>query len=293
MSIPFLMLATLLVSLISTGIFKKYALKKAILDLPNERSSHQQPIPRGGGIVFVGLFYLLLSYLFAVHAIPKFLLMSLLGGLPVAIIGYCDDLYSVKIHWRMLIHIFSATWGIWWLPMPHTLITIFAIFMTVWFINLYNFMDGIDGLAASEAIFVSAVAGIVLLQTDKGIAILCFGLAFSVLGFLYWNWSPAKIFMGDIASGFLGYFFAILLWSTASIHLLPIFFWIILLAVFLIDATFTLLRRILQRKKWYQAHREHIYQRLVEKGLAHHHMTLLVISINMMVLLPLAFCVIH
>jgi len=150
-------------------------------------------------------------------------------------------------------------------------------------------MDGIDGLAASEAIFVLAVAGSVLLfQGNVGVGRLCLGLAFAVVGFLYWNWKPAKIFMGDIASGFLGYCFAILMWATASTHALPLLFWLILLSVFLIDTTYTLLRRMIQRKKWYSAHREHIYQQVVQKFFSHDQMTLIIISINIVVLLPIA-----
>lgn len=283
-----LFIAIFLASLILTGFYTRYALNKAILDLPNERSSHQQPTPRGGGIIFVSVFYVALLYLFAAHLVSSSLFLSLLGGIPVALIGFCDDLFSIKMQWRMLVHVLAAIWGILWLPTAHLYITLFAVFLTVWFINLYNFMDGIDGLAASEAVFVSIVAGLVLLSVDQGASIVCFVLGFSVFGFLYWNWAPAKIFMGDIGSGFLGYFFAIMLWSTESLRVAPIYFWLILLAVFLIDATYTLLRRIIQKKKWMQAHREHIYQLMVQKGLMHYQMTLLVILINMVVLLPLA-----
>lgn len=283
-----LLIVVFLSSLVLTGIFLQYALKKSILDLPNERSSHQQPTPRGGGIVFVTVFYLFLLCMFVTNAISQSLWLSLLGGIPIAIVGYCDDVFTVKIQWRILVHMIAASWGIFWLPISHAWIVPIAIFLTVWFINLYNFMDGIDGLAASEAIFVSIVAGIAFINSDSSVSLLCFGLAFSVFGFLYWNWAPAKIFMGDIGSGFLGYFFAIMLWATVSPHKTSLFFWLILLAVFFGDATFTLLRRILQRKKWYQAHREHLYQKLVQKGLRHYQMTLLVMLVNMAILLPMA-----
>ena len=271
-----------------TGFFRRYAIKKSILDLPNERSLHATPTPRGGGIIFVFVFYVFLFCLFFLHCITRDLFLSLLGALPIAIIGYCDDLYSLSMHWRLLVHCLSATWGIAWLSFSSVADMFFPIFLTLWFVNLYNFMDGIDGLAASEAVFVAIAAGIVLLPINTPVSMICFGLGFSVLGFLFWNWQPAKIFMGDIGSGFLGYCFAILMWSTTSAHRLPISFWFILLGVFLVDATYTLLRRMIQRKKWYSAHREHIYQKMVQAGLQHYQMNLIVILINLVILLPLA-----
>ena len=288
MVVCLLLLFVFVSSLTLTYCYKEYALKKSILDLPNTRSSHVHPTPRGGGVVFVSIFYLFLLGLWKMEWISSSFFIALLGGIPVALIGYCDDLYSVRAQWRILVHIASAIWGITWLGLVDDVQFVFAILLTIWFINLYNFMDGIDGLAASEAVFVALISGVVLIQSDFGLSLTCFGLAFSVFGFLYWNWSPAKIFMGDIGSGFLGYLFSILMWSTVSTHVLPLFFWLILLAVFLFDATYTLLRRMIQRKKWYEAHREHIYQKMVQNGLAHYQMTLIVILVNMVILLPLA-----
>ena len=276
-------------SLFFTGLYRKFAILKSIVDRPNERSSHVIPTPRGGGLIFTALFYFLLTKLWLFNLIPTNLLLSLLGGIVVAFVGYWDDLGHLKIQWRFLGHCFAAVWGVAWLPIPLGLDTFFAIFITVWFINLYNFMDGIDGIAASEAVFVSTAAGFALLHHDAGISTLCFGLGFIMLGFLCWNWAPAKIFMGDVGSGFLGYCFAILMWTTAATHHLSVLFWWILLAVFLIDATVTLLRRMIQGKKWYQAHCEHGYQKLTQRGFSHAQVTLCMILINVVILLPAAF----
>ncbi|MDP1573490.1 MAG: glycosyltransferase family 4 protein [Coxiellaceae bacterium] len=284
-----LLIAAFIFSLSFTGLFRKFALQKAIIDLPNERSAHVIPTPRGGGLVFTVAFYGLLVTLWFLNEVQTPLFLSLLGGIVVAIVGYWDDLYHLKIQWRFLGHCIAAVWGIAWLPIPHGVDTFLAIFLTVWFINLYNFMDGIDGVAASEAIFVSVAAGIALLHHDAGVSTLCFGLGAIMLGFLCWNWAPAKIFMGDVGSGFLGYCFAILMWATAAAHSLSILFWWILLAVFLVDATFTLLRRMIQGKKWYQAHCEHGYQKLTQKGLSHAKVTLCMMGINIFILLPAAF----
>lgn len=276
-------------SLILTGAYRTFAVKKAIMDLPNERSSHAIPTPRGGGIVFTSLFYFLLTVLFYLNAIPENIFLSLLGGILVAIVGFCDDLFHLQIYWRFLAHCVAATWGIFWLHLPFDWTLFFAIFLTIWFINFYNFMDGIDGLAAGEAVFVALIAGAFLITRDQGLSVLCFGLASLMLGFLYWNWMPAKIFMGDIGSGFLGYVFAILMWTTAAQHTLSVLFWWILMGVFLIDATFTLLKRMLQGKKWYQSHCEHLYQQITQKGLSHARVTTYALCINIFVLLPLAF----
>ena len=276
-------------SLLFTGFYRKFAILKSIVDSPNERSSHVVPTPRGGGLIFTVLFYFLITKLWLFNVIPTNLLLSLLGGIVVAAVGYWDDLHHLKIQWRFLGHCVAAIWGLLWLPIPHGFAMFFPIFITVWFINLYNFMDGIDGIAASEAIFVATVAGVALLHHDPGISILCFGLGFIMLGFVCWNWAPAKIFMGDVGSGFLGYCFAILMWATAATHSLSVSFWCVLLAVFLVDATFTLLRRMIQRKKWYQAHCDHGYQKITQRGFSHAQVTCCMMLINIFILLPIAF----
>jgi len=285
----FLAFFLFLLSLLSTYLIRIFSLKKNILDVPNFRSLHQKPIPRGGGLAFVFLFYGALIFLFLENKIPFFILMSLLGGIPVALVGYCDDVVGVKAKWRALVHLLSALWGLSFLGGMSVLFFVFAAVTTVWFVNLYNFMDGIDGLAGTEAVFVSLVAGCVLLATGvDSMAFVCFALTFSVLGFLVFNWPPAKIFMGDVGSGFLGYIFAMLMWITNSHHQLSFPFWCILLSVFIIDATYTLIYSIIQRKKWWSAHCEHAYQRLTQSGLTHRKTTLSIVTINLFVCFPIA-----
>lgn len=277
------------------------SLKKKILDIPNERSSHTQPTPRGGGLAFIIVFYVSLILLWRHHFIADVLFFALLGGIPVAGIGYCDDLFGIKNKWRALIQVVSAMWGLIWLqgvPIFNfgaihfnepVLFFVIALIVTVWFINLYNFMDGADGLAGSEAIFVGCSVGMLLfLSGFLGEALLCFVLTFSVLGFLILNWSPAKIFMGDVGSGFLGYIFAILMWSMNNNHQLSLPVWGILFSVFFADASFTLIHRIWQRKHWWSAHREHVYQLMIRHGWTHQRLAFSVLLINGVVCLPLA-----
>jgi len=290
------LVATFFLSLIATCFFKQIALKKALLDIPNDRSSHKIPIPRGAGIVFVSIFYALCFTLWYGQQINPSLFLALLGGIPITILGYLDDLYSISSRWRFLVHVGAAIWFVFCLGVTGFLSALLVIVMTAWLINLYNFMDGIDGLAASEAVFTLIAAAIVLwiMKRDYSVIMLCVGLSGAILGFLYWNWPPAKLFMGDTGSGFLGYCFSVMIFSTAShSNELPVMFWFLLLGVFLTDSTYTLLMRIKQRKPWREAHREHIYQRLVDKGLKHHQVTLGVLGINCFILLPLALYVIQ
>ena len=288
-------------SCVLTYAVKKYALKKSILDIPNERSSHKIPVPRGGGLAFVFTFYIAVLFLFLSKSIPTALFLALLGGIPVALIGYIDDIKSVKSTIRISVHIFAAIWGIACLGWVHFLYfgvaqlsnlwlcSFIAIFFIVWFINLFNFMDGIDGIAASETIFIALSSGILLLNSGyASVSHVCFVLAAVVGGFLVWNWPSAKIFMGDIGSGFLGYVLAILMWSTNNSEQLPTPIWWILSVVFIGDASFTLIKRMWQGKQWYSAHREHAYQHLVQSGFSHTQVTIGVLLVNIFICLPLA-----
>lgn len=285
---PILFLLFLL-SLFFTRSICLFSIKKNILDVPNQRSSHQMPTPRGGGLAFVSVFYGAILLLWLNHCIQTPIFLSLLGGIPVACIGYCDDVFGVKAQWRASVQVLSAICGIYFLGDITVLFCIVEIFITVWFINLYNFMDGTDGLAGMEAVFVSGAAGyFLLLNGVYSIAFICLSLTFSVLGFLIWNWSPAKIFMGDVGSGFLGFIFADLMWITHTHHQLPLSVWWILLGVFIADASYTLLHRMVLKKKWWTAHREHAYQRLVQSGISHKHITLAVLCINVVFCFPLA-----
>lgn len=290
-------------SALMTWVARLYAIHKAILDIPNERSSHQIPTPRAGGLGIILTFILSLVWLGWFNLLDQKLVVALFGGgLAVAAIGFCDDVYHVKPRWRILVHILAALWAVYWIggfssvdigewhfPL-HWLGAFLAVFAIVWCINFYNFMDGIDGLAGTEGIFVSLVSGLFLWGSGHFLlAILMWFLAAANAGFIVWNWSPAKIFLGDAGSGFLGFVFGTIGLYTANQGFLEIAFWWILLAVFLCDATFTLLKRICQGKRWYSAHREHAYQDLISQGANHRQVTLGVQAINCCILLPMAY----
>jgi len=290
-------------ALIITGLIRKYSIKNALIDVPNERSSHSIPTPRGGGLSIALSFLLVIGLLFLGGWIPTDIALALgIGGLIVAIIGWVDDHRHLPALWRTISYIIAAGWAVYCLggleriqlgPQALSLGyigTFLAIFWIVWLTNLYNFMDGTDGLAGGEAICVSLFSGIVFWSTgETGLAIVCFVILMSTCGFLYWNWSPAKIFMGDVGSCLLGFVFGVLSIMGEKTGTITLAVWLILLAVFIGDATLTLLMRMIKGEKWYSAHRSHAYQRWVQMGVSHKKLALSILLINVMVLWPMAY----
>ena len=225
----------------------------------------------------------------------------ILGGLSVAAVGFWDDVRSAPVGVRMLVHLGAAAWAVYCLGTPTIRIGGFAVdagaasaILTVlaitWVLNLFNFMDGIDGIAASEAGFVLCGAAVIGLLTGQFSLGLGAGLVAGAacLGFLRWNWPPAAIFMGDIGSGYLGYVIAVIAIDSAATSALKIYVWLILGGVFLVDATLTLGRRLLRRERIYQAHRTHAYQILARRCGSHSSVTIGVIVIDLVWLLPCA-----
>jgi len=278
-----------------TYLVRNYSLKHQIIDIPNGRSSHTIPTPRGGGLAFVVVFLVGISLLFCLGILELRVFLALLGGgCLIAAVGWLDDRRGLSALVRLCFHFVAAIWAVSWLEgVPNLSLgftelesswwgSVLAVVGMVWLINLYNFMDGIDGIAGTEAVTVSAVAAILLWSQASNLAIPCLLLAAAVLGFLIWNWPPAKIFMGDVGSGFLGFVFAILaIWSENS-GAVPLLIWLLLLGVFIVDATVTLVKRMARGDKLYEAHRFHVYQLAVQAGYSHKQVTLTVLLINIM-----------
>lgn len=292
-------------SLILTAVLRRYALARSIMDIPNARSSHAVPTPRGGGVAIVLAFLLALVLLVTDSGTGQHGIIALGGaGALIAIIGFMDDHGHIAARWRLLGHFLAAAWALAWLgglPALEVFGTrldlgwfgaIVAAFYLVWLLNLYNFMDGIDGIASVEAI--CACLGACLLYWLGGfeqLLILPLLLAMAVAGFLYWNFPPARIFMGDAGSGFLGIALGVLSLQAAWVSSQLFWCWLILLGVFIVDATYTLIRRLSRGDKVYEAHRSHAYQfasRLYGKHLP---VTVAVGVLNLFWLLPVALCV--
>lgn len=222
-------------------------------------------------------------------------------GAGVAVMGAIDDRRSLSNAIRLpvwLVLAAGATWLIGGLPsldlgsfsLPLGAFGgIIAVLGIVWLINLYNFMDGIDGMAGAQAVIAGAAGGAMLLTAgEPGLAAVSFAIAAGCAGFLVWNWPPAKIFMGDVGSGFLGCAFALLAIASDRAGAVPIIVWAILLGPFLIDATFTLARRVARREPFHQPHRTHVYQLWVGSGKPHRNVTLAYAAVSLC-LVPVAF----
>lgn len=283
-----------------TGQVRRYALVR-LLDVPNARSAHSAPTPRGGGIAFVAIILVGLVLLAWLQLLDNGLALGIFGaGAMVAVLGFADDHGHIAARWRLVGHTLAAAWALFWLggAPPLTLgsqewhwglmgLPVAMLFI-VWFLNLYNFMDGIDGLAAVEALSLCAGGALCALVADDASLIPVLALtAAAVAGFLCWNFPQARIFMGDAGSGFLGVLLAVL--ALAAAHGRPDLFWswIILAGIFVVDATFTLIRRLLRGERVYQAHRSHAYQ-IASRRWGHSRVTLVVAVLNLSWLTPLA-----
>lgn len=296
--LPPAMLITLafLLSLGLTGLVVRHACRLGIMDAPNERSSHVRPTPRGGGVAIVATFLAAIAGLWALGAIGGDLALALgLPGFLVAGVGLADDVRSLGVVPRLAVQVLAAALALALSGVPGTPEIPASSWLTVavtgvglvWALNLFNFMDGIDGIAASEAAFVLAAASLLLLGPAPAHAMAAAVLAAASAGFLAWNWPPARIFMGDCGSGFLGITIAVMAIGTAG--MVPLQAWAILGGVFLVDATVTLLTRLARGERPHQPHRSHAYQRLARRWGSHRTVVLCVWAVNLLWLLPWAW----
>ncbi|WXL27351.1 glycosyltransferase family 4 protein [Ectopseudomonas mendocina] len=305
MTVLWLMATVLIVSCIFTRLAFRYALSKRMMDMPNERSSHTLPTPRGGGVGFVIAFSLALFVCLATDpTIHKLVWVLIVAGGGVALIGFVDDHSSVPARWRLLGHFLVAVFSLYCLGelpvldvagvviIEGWLSWLLALCFLVWLLNLYNFMDGIDGLASIEAISVClAMGGIYLVSEAEHLVNVPVLLASSVMGFLVWNFPPARVFMGDVGSGFLGFSLGILALHAGQSDPVLLYCWLIMLSVFIVDATYTLLRRMIRGDRFYEPHRTHAYQKAAHIY-GHKVVSLVVLSINALYLFPLCLLVV-
>lgn len=291
-----------------TWLLRRYALARSLLDVPNARSSHSLPTPRGGGVAIVVAFLLGLCIAFVADlGVQERLFYALLvAGGGIALLGFLDDHGHIAARWRLLGHFVAAAWVLYWLgglPPLEVLGTelrlgwlgnVLAALYLVWLLNLYNFMDGIDGIASIEAISVCLGGAFLYMLSGASASgeLPLLILSAAVLGFLLWNFPPAKIFMGDAGSGFLGITLGILSLQAGWADPALFWGWLILLGVFVSDATLTLLRRLLRGEKVYEAHRSHAYQYAARSAGRHLPVTLAVAALNLCWLLPLAAAVV-
>ncbi|HAS1732197.1 TPA: glycosyltransferase family 4 protein [Enterobacter cloacae] len=298
-----------LVSCMLTWGLRVYAIKHNVIDRPNQRSSHSVPTPRGGGvaIVLTLLVALVWFYFSRVLTLDSFLGLFI-PGLMVAIIGFLDDHGHIAARWRLLMHFMAAAIGIYFLgSFPAVTLLGYDLSLSwigmilgcvylVWMLNLYNFMDGINGLASAEAITFASCSVVLIVvnqYTDVPGSIypLTLALIGAAAGFIVWNFPVAKIFMGDAGSGFLGITIGLMILHIAKIDTHFFIAELCLLGVFIVDATTTLLRRVVAGKKVYEAHASHGYQILARKYGTHVPVTMMAIAVNLLWLFPIAFLI--
>ena len=268
--IPFVL--ALVVALLSTWWMVSGRSRLSIMDHPNERSLHASPVPRSGGVAILLGILAGWGWLSVEQSVPAPLQWIMWAAMTVAGISLLDDLFELSARVRLPVHILAAVlvllggislpWG--W---PGWIMTLFGI---VWMLNLYNFMDGMDGFAGGMALAGFAFLGIGgYLTGDLTYAWWSWAVAAAASGFLLFNVPPARIFMGDAGSATLGLLAAALsLWGVHK-GLFPLWFPLMVFSPFWVDATVTLIRRACRREKVWQAHREHYYQRLIRAGWSH------------------------
>lgn len=304
-----LFVAAAVSALCVTAAIHRFGSRISKLDFPNERSSHVTPTARGGGIAIVFVVLTTLVVLCLSNTMPSRDALSIgIGSLIVAMVGYLDDRGRLtSARWRLLGHLIAAIiivaglHGLPTLPAFGRSIdigivgSILAVLYLVWLLNLFNFMDGIDGLTGIESL-TTALCGAYLVWDISPQSQLWFtplALAGAALGFLILNWPPAKIFIGDVGSGFIGIVFGALSIQAAHSSSQLGWSWVILMGVFVVDATVTLVRRALRGERVYIAHRSHAYQHVALRIGGHARVSIGVGAINLFWLFPMALLVAH
>jgi len=268
----------------------RYAVKNKMTVIPNERSLHDSPTPKGGGIAITLTWYLGLTVLFYSGIIERNLYFALLSGVMLAIVSLIDDIKGLKPIIRLIVHFMTAILAFYFLEGLRPLVIPgfninynyfvypFAIIGMVWFINLFNFMDGVDGFASVEVITISAVLFVMSWNLVTILLIVC------LTGFLCWNWPKAKIFMGDVGSTQLGFVLVVLGIYFHNTFEFSILNWIMLTSPFWFDATLTLFRRWRNKEKLSEAHCKHVYQRIVQAGYSHEKVNIFLIFLNLLII---------
>ncbi len=282
-----------------THLYRVVAVALQIVDVPNDRSAHKVVTPTGAGVVFVSLYCLgmvLAAYTGALQFGEMTFFQALVPGVLISVLGLIDDYRALPWLVRGALHLAAAVCGVWLVGFPELVIgslsidfglvgLLLGVLSLAWMTNLYNFMDGIDGIAAGEALFVViGVTAIGVIAGEQKPSVTVLLLASVMLGFLIINWPKARVFMGDVGSGFLGFLMGLFVLAEV---LVPVWCWLILLGWFVTDACLTILMRLARGERIYEAHALHAYQhlnRFVGTGY-----TLFIIgALNIFWLLPMA-----
>jgi Fuc2NAc and GlcNAc transferase len=281
----------------------KYSGRLGMLDVPNERSSHVQPTPKGGGLAFFTVFTLICAALYFWQQDYQSILFPLFVGAPVVVLlGWLDDRRSLSAWPRLMVHFavsvivyalitnnFQEPMSISFLPDIEWVAIGFCLLFIAWSINLYNFMDGADGVAASTGMVgASLMAVVAYFHGAPAIAMIYVLVAYCLAGFLVFNWAPAQIFMGDTGSYFLGFVFASLALISKVNASVSIYSHIIIFGFFIFDATYTLFRRALRRERLFSPHKMFLFHKLIAKGWSHSKVATFYAAVIIVWLFPLS-----
>ncbi len=275
-----LLILSFLTTLLGSYYLIRYKNLVGVFAVPNDRTLHEMPTPRTGGVAIVFSIILYASFIYPIDNIFMFIL---LGLALVAFISFIDDIYTISPLIRLIIHVLASFLLIkagfridsidvagYVISFPEILSILVTVLSIIWLINLYNFMDGIDGIAAGIAVIgFGTFAVMAYIAGNIDYMAVCLVLVSASLGFLIFNFPPAKIFMGDIGASSLGFLVAAMsLWADKE-NIFPIFASIIVFSPFIIDATVTIILRLMRKERVWKAHNKHYYQRLVKIGLGH------------------------
>lgn len=290
-------------SLLLTHTLIRYSEKIGMIDIPNKRSSHERPTTKGGGLAFFSVLSVVLLWFFFSHPNYRAILTPILiGGTIIILLGWLDDRRSLSAGLRLLVHFFvsllvygfATHWfqghlAINFLPNLIWVNALFSLLYIAWFINLYNFMDGADGLASSTTVVGSLLMAVISVgHNSPELAMIYCMIAYTVGGFLFYNWSPARIFMGNTGSYFLGFLFgslAIVAKAQVDMSFYP---HIILFGFFIFDSTYIVFRRAFRREPLFRAHKMFIFQKLLAKGWSHRKVSVFYTMVVIFWLFPLA-----
>jgi len=274
---------------------------RILLDQPIARSAHTVATPRGGGLAIVLALAVWVAGLGYFGLLDGRILLVLACSIPVAITGFIDDLRGLPVRVRLPVHLLTAAAALAvlgtppvglfgnWIELPQLLQSVLMAVALVWLLNLYNFMDGIDMLAAAQCLFVCSAAAFLLLDLQPGLALVCAGLFAATLGFLLLNLPPARLFMGDVGSTFLGFFIGLMALLTHYQQSLTVWVWLLLMGTFVADTTYTLIVRAISGYSVTEGHNTHAFQRLARRLGRHHPVVTLYMCVNLFWLFPLAW----
>ena len=284
----------LIITYFCLSFFIKIAQKRNIMSFQSPRSLHKGEIPRGGGIIF-GFLFLIFSipYAFYLNFEISFILCLYICSSSALILGFLDDIYDIDYKKKLIMQFMICFAVVYFLNWPFFISNIFfmafLIILYVWFLNSINFMDGIDGFLSSTSIIICSILIFLIFHNGMPTYLQYLLLLFlsSISVFLFYNWSPAKLFMGDSGSLFIGIVFCIIFNKSINDNLVNFTTWIILFSYVLTETSLTLLLRLLLKKKWFRTHRSHAYQNLARVTKSHKKTTIIISFFHFFWILPL------